>query len=430
MNTTSEHSVHRVDGVADTSSIAVRELLGSTEEPSPPAEVGATPSRASPDSAAPMASRPRSAVELLFAMEERGASDLHLGAGEPARLRIDGRLVVCPELDPGSGEPEMTALLGQLMSERNWEDFRAKNDADFAFEVPGCARFRVSVYRDHRGLTAAIRRIPGDIPSADDLGLSATVRDLARLKDGLVLVTGPTGSGKSTTLAALIDLINEQRAEHIMTIEDPIEFVHRSKGCLVHQRELGRDTPSFKQALKAALREDPDVVLVGEMRDLETVAIALETAETGHLVLGTLHTTTAMSTVERLVDQFPGDRQQQVRTMLAGSLRAVIAQRLLPRVGGGRVAAQEIMVVSPAVSNLIREGKTFQIRSVMQTNRGSGMQPMEDALIDLVRRGLVAPEHALELGGVDRKTLTARIQGAKEMFDDDTVPPADTVNGG
>jgi twitching motility protein PilT len=241
---------------------------------------------------------------------------------------------------------------------------------------------------------AVFRTIPGRVMTVDEMGLSREVQNLCYLTKGLVLVTGPTGSGKSTTLAALVDLINRTRNDHILTIEDPIEFVHQSKQCLVTQRQVGLHTRSFKQALRAALREDPDIVLVGEMRDLETVSIALETAETGHLVFGTLHTTTASSTIDRIIDQFPADRQSQVRVMLSESLRGVIAQTLCRKIGGGRVAAREILLTIPAVSNLIREGKTFQIPSIMQTNRKTGMVTLNDALIELVDQGLVEPKEA------------------------------------
>jgi twitching motility protein PilT len=245
------------------------------------------------------------------------------------------------------------------------------------------------------GIAAVLRRIPNTVMSAEEMGLSQPILDLCFLHKGLVLVTGPTGSGKSTTLAALIDHVNRNRDDHIITIEDPIEFVHKHKRCLVHQREVGVHTQGFKQALRAALREDPDIVLVGELRDLETIAIALETAETGHLVFGTLHTNTAPSTVDRIIDQFPADRQSQVRTMMSESLKAVIAQTLIKKIGGGRAAAQEVLLVNSAVSNLIREGKTFQIPSIMQTQRNAGMVTLNDALYDLVKRKVVTPEDAL-----------------------------------
>src|SRR5208283_4235859 len=267
------------------------------------------------------------------------------------------------------------------------------HDTDFALEMPG-VRFRVNVFEDRRGIGAAMRQVPAKIRTAEDLALPKAVIELCGHSKGLVLVTGPTGSGKSTTLAAMVDYVNRTRAQHIITIEDPVEFVPPNQHCLVHQREVGVHTNSFKQALRAALREDPDVVLVGEMRDLETIAIALETAETGHLVFGTLHTNTAPSTVDRIIDQFPADRQAQVRTMLSESLRGVVSQTLLKRRGGGRVAALEVLVVTPPVANLIREGKTFQILSTMQTGRSFGNQMLNDALLDLVKSRQVEPDEA------------------------------------
>src|SRR5690606_26140605 len=256
------------------------------------------------------------------------------------------------------------------------------------------ARFRVNVFANRLGIAAVLRQIPNQIRTAEELGLPQALLDLCFLTKGLVLVTGPTGSGKSTTLAALIDYINRNRSDHILTIEDPIEFVHRNKKCLVNQREVGVHTESFKRALRAALREDPDIILVGELRDLETVAIAIETAETGHLVFGTLHTTTAPATVDRLIDQFPADQQEQIRVMLADTLKGVVAQTLCKKVGGGRIAALEILLVNHAISNLIREGKTFQIPSVMQTSKAKGMCTLNDSLLDLVKKGLVEPAEA------------------------------------
>jgi twitching motility protein PilT len=345
---------------------------------------------------------------LLELMVERGASDLHLSSGQPPRLRVDG------DLDPlesfvAPGAERLIQLLEPILPERNRQEFAARSDTDFAHEMPGKARFRVNVFRDRLGAGAVIRRIAERIPTAEELGLPEVVRDLAHLSKGLVLVTGPTGSGKSTTLAAILDLINRTRRDHIITIEDPIEYVHPSKRCLVHQREVGSHTASFKQALRAALREDPDVVLVGELRDLETISIAIETAETGHLVFGTLHTTTASSTVERLVEQFPGDQQAQIRMMLAGGLRAVIAQSLLKKIGGGRVAAFEILLGTPAVANLIREGKTPQIPSAMQTAKGQGMVLLNDSLCDLVKKRLVEPAEAY-LKAVYKDTLLHRLR--------------------
>ena len=354
----------------------------------------------------PIASVPRLLVDLVAA---RG-SDLHLSAQQAPRWRVDGDLAVIDGYAAPSGE-QLRDLLWEITPQRNRDELDSKSDSDFAYELPRTGRFRVNLFRDRLGPGAVMRQIPEKIPTADDLGLSEAVRNLAYLSKGLVLVTGPTGSGKSTTLAAIIDLVNRTRHDHIITIEDPVEFVHPSRRCLVNQREVHVHTESFKQALRAALREDPDVVMVGELRDLETIAIAIETAETGHLVFGTLHTTTAISTVERLVDQFPGDRQEQVRMMLADSLKAVIAQTLLKKVGGGRVAAQEILLANPAVSNLIREGKTFQLASAMQTGRAKGMILLNDALLDLVKRGMVAPEEAW-LKAVDKENLAKAFAAA------------------
>jgi twitching motility protein PilT len=282
----------------------------------------------------------------------------------------------------------------EVMPDRNREEFQQSNDTDFAYALSSRARMRCNVFRDIAGIGAVFRQIPQKILTAEELRLPRAVMDFCTLDKGLVVVTGPTGSGKSTTLAAMIDWINSNRDDHIITIEDPVEFVHRDKKCLINQREVGTQTKSFKAALRAALREDPDIVLVGEMRDLETVAIAIETAETGHLVFATLHTNTAASTVDRLIDQFPADRQQQVRTMLSESLKGVVAQTLLKRKGGGRVAALEVLLVTPAIANLIREGKTFQIPSIMQTGKQLGMQMLADSMIDLVKQGVVEPQEA------------------------------------
>jgi len=289
----------------------------------------------------------------------------------------------------------MRALLEGIMPPHNVAQYEDTHDTDFAHEIAGLARFRVNTFMDRFGMGAVFRQIPMEIVTAEKLGLSKEVLDLCFLSKGLVLVTGPTGSGKSTTLCALVDYINRHRKDHIITIEDPIEFVHDRKNCLINQREVHIHTKSFANALRAALREDPDIVLVGEMRDLETISIAIETAETGHLVFGTLHTTTAASTVDRIIDQFPADRQAQIRTMLASSLKGVLAQTLCKKIGGkGRVAAMEVLFVTSAVSNLIREGKIFQIPSVIQTGKGQGMVLLNDALFKLVVSGLVSPEEA------------------------------------
>jgi twitching motility protein PilT len=335
----------------------------------------------------------RSATEeLLRLLVSSGASDLHLRSGEPPLLRLHGELV---RQEGAPLTPErLETMLVSLMGSRELGAFRETADADWAYEIEGVARFRCNAGRDRHGPIGVFRVIPTTVSTVDELGLSREVQNLCYLTKGLVVVTGPTGSGKSTTLAALVDLINRTRTDHIITIEDPIEFVHASKKCLVTQRQVGLHTRSFKQALRAALREDPDIILVGEMRDLETISIAIETAETGHLVFGTLHTTTAASTIDRIIDQFPADRQSQVRVMLSESLRGVIAQTLCKKIGGGRVAAREVLLSIPAVSNLIREGKTFQIPSIMQTNRKAGMVTLNDALIELVDSRQVEPKEA------------------------------------
>jgi len=308
-------------------------------------------------------------------------------------VRLDGEMNVLEERAPLT-PAELEALLAPITPERNQRELNETSDTDFAHMIEGVARFRANVFRDRRGVGAVFRQIPFELLSVDQIGLPKRVLDLCWLSKGLVLVTGPTGSGKSTTLATLIDFINENRKDHIITIEDPIEFVHDNKKCLVNQREVGMHTQSFSSALRAALREDPDIVLVGEMRDLETIAIAIETAETGHLVFGTLHTTSAVSTVDRLIDQFPPEQQSQIRVMLSESLRGVVAQVLCKKDGGGRAAAYEVLMTTPAVSNLIREGKTYQIASVMQTGRKLGMQTMNDHLLELVTSGRVRPEEA------------------------------------
>jgi twitching motility protein PilT len=334
-------------------------------------------------------------MDALFnRMAEVGASDLHLSVSMSPMIRKDGKMQTL-ECGETTLSPEvMEELLHSIMPDRNQDEFAQRNDTDFAYELPGLARFRCNVFRDRKGMGGVFRIIPSKILTAEELGLSKAIMDLCSLSKGLVVVTGPTGSGKSTTLCAMVDSINKEREDHIITIEDPIEFVHDNQKCLVNQREVANHTDSFKDALRAALREDPDILLVGEMRDLETIGIAIETAETGHLVFGTLHTTTAASTVDRIIDQFPADRQQQIRVMLSESLKGVIAQTLLPKKGGGRIAALEILIITPAISNLIREGKTFQIPSAMQTGKNYGMVMLNEALFDLVKRGLVEPRDA------------------------------------
>ncbi len=358
---------------------------------------------------------------LLAEMIRRGASDLHLATGEPPRLRQDGEMVVL-EGPPISTE-QMARLLWPIAPAKNRAEWEATHDTDFAYELEGLARFRCNYFMDRRGLGAVFRQIPNRIPTLAQLGLPKQVLDFCWLSKGFVVVTGPTGSGKSTTLAALVDFINENRADHIVTIEDPIEFVHRNKKCLVNQREVGTHTDSFKRALRAALREDPDIVLVGEMRDLETIAIALETAETGHLVFGTLHTTTAPSTIDRIIDQFPADRQAQIRVMLSETLKGVIAQTLCRKVGGGRVAAYEVLVINTAVANLIREGKTFQIPSIMQSQQALGNMTLNGALIDLVKRGVIEPREAY-VKAVDKTSLLAMFERAGVRFQKPQDAPA------
>lgn len=349
------------------------------------------PSRAtSSQTALDLSGDPREAMEkLLSLMGTQRASDLHLGSGHVPVFRVDGDMVPFEGSAPIPGE-RLEEMIWSIAPDRNREEWHETKDTDFAYETPE-SRFRVNVFADRRGIGAVLRTIPNKIMTAEEMNLSQPILDLCALTKGLVLVTGPTGSGKSTTLAAMIDYVNRTRSDHIITIEDPIEFIHPHKKCLVNQREIHTHTTSFKQALRAALREDPDVILVGELRDLETVAIAIETAETGHLVFGTLHTNTAAATIDRIIDQFPSDRQEQIRMMLSESLKGVISQTLCKKIGGGRAAAQEVLICNNAITNLIREGKTFQIPSIMQTQRNMGMVTLNDALFDLVQRGLVAP---------------------------------------
>jgi twitching motility protein PilT len=345
---------------------------------------------------------------LLRQLVERGASDLHLRCGEPPILRHHGemaRLDGFPVLDDAT----LSTMLRAIMPERNRLEFAESNDTDYAHEIPGCARFRANALKDRNGVAAVFRQIPAEVVTVEQMGISPEVQRLCYLTKGLVLVTGPTGSGKSTTLCALIDLVNRVRHDHIITIEDPIEFVHPNKNCIITQRQVGVHTKSFKAALRAALREDPDIILVGELRDLETVSIAIETAETGHLVFGTLHTTTAPGTIDRVIDQFPADRQEQIRVMLAESLKGVISQTLCKKKGGGRVAAREILLTTPSITNLVREGKTFQIPSVIQTSRRLGMVTLNDALMELVDGNLVEPKEAY-MKAVDKPSLVQALK--------------------
>ena len=352
---------------------------------------------------------------LEFMLAER-PSDAHLCSNMPAAYRIDGEMVFT-DSDPLDSE-FILSMAEEIMPQRNIDQFKKINDTDLAYSLPSGDRFRINVFRDLNGVGIVARLIPAKILTFEQLNLPPVVADLCTLNKGLVLVTGPTGSGKSTTLAAMVDYINRTRTDHIITIEDPVEFVHKSNKCLINHREVGRHTESFANALRAALREDPDIVLVGEMRDLETVEIALETAETGHLVFGTLHTTTAASTVDRIIQQFPANRQAQIRAMLAGSLKGVVAQTLCKRIGKGRIAALELLVVNSAVSNLIRENKIYQIESVLQTGTKQGMRTLNSSLFEVVAKGLVTPAEAL-FKSIDRKDL-------KKMFDDNEIEyPAD-----
>jgi twitching motility protein PilT len=331
---------------------------------------------------------------LLKQLVESKGSDLHMSISSPPMIRKDGEMQQLPGLQVLTAE-SMERMIMPIVPARNREEFTRTHDSDFAYELPGICRFRANLFVDLKGIGAVFRVIPSKILSVDELGIPKEVLSLCHLPKGLVLVTGPTGSGKSTTLAALIDYINRTRSDHIITIEDPVEFVHPNKKCLINQRQVGEHTDSFKKALRAALREDPDIVLLGEMRDLETIAIALETAETGHLVFGTLHTSSAPATIDRIIDQYPPEQQNQIRVMLANSLKGVMAQMLCKKIGGGRAAAWEIMFGVPAISNLIREQKIFQIPSIMQTGRKLGMALMNDSLFRLVKDGIVAPEEAI-----------------------------------
>ncbi|HEY0048701.1 MAG TPA: PilT/PilU family type 4a pilus ATPase [Pyrinomonadaceae bacterium] len=379
----------------------------------PPVQQFYAPPPESPSAAFAAASanpQAKAQMDAMFQkMAERGASDLHLSVSMPPMIRKDGRMQALEPGEPALTPVMMRELLNSIMPAKNQEEFAVRRDSDFAYEIPGLARFRANIFMDRKGMGGVFRIIPTKILTAEQLGLSPAIMHLCELSKGLVVVTGPTGSGKSTTLCAMIDSINKRREDHIITIEDPIEFTHENQKCLVNQREVHNHTDSFKDALRAALREDPDILLVGEMRDLETISIAIETAETGHLVFGTLHTTTAASTIDRIIDQFPADRQQQIRVMLSESLKGVIAQTLLPKKGGGRVAALEILIVTPAISNLIREGKTYQIPSAMQTGKQHGMVMLNDALFGLVQKGLVEPVDAF-VKAVDKANFESLLQ--------------------
>jgi len=333
-------------------------------------------------------------TELLAFSVQHDASDLHLSTGSPPLIRVDGdvRKLNIPAFDA----KDVNALVYDIMNDRQRKEYEENLEVDFSFEVPNLARFRVNAFNQNRGPAAVFRTIPSKILSLDELGCPDIFRDISDTPRGLVLVTGPTGSGKSTTLAAMVDYINDSKNDHILTIEDPIEFVHENKLCLINQREVHRDTLSFEAALRSALREDPDVILVGEMRDLETIRLAMTAAETGHLVFGTLHTTSAPKTIDRIIDVFPAAEKSMVRSMLSESLRAVISQTLLKKVGGGRVAAHEIMIGTPAIRNLIREDKVAQMYSAIQTGMSNGMQTMDQCLQNLVNRGVITKNVAME----------------------------------
>jgi len=333
-------------------------------------------------------------TELLAFSAKQGASDLHLSAGLPPMIRVDGdvRRINLPAMD----HKQIHSLIYEIMNDKQRKDFEEFLETDFSFEVPGVARFRVNAFNQNRGAGGVFRTIPSKVLSMEELGMGQVFRDVSMVPRGLVLVTGPTGSGKSTTLAAMVDYINDNKYDHILTIEDPIEFVHESKKCLVNQREVHRHTHGFNEALRSALREDPDIILVGELRDLETIRLAMTAAETGHLVFGTLHTTSAAKTIDRIIDVFPAEEKSMVRSMLSESLQAVVAQTLMKKVGGGRVAAHEIMIGTSAIRNLIREDKVAQMYSAIQTGAQSGMQTMDQCLSDLIDKRIITREHARE----------------------------------
>lgn len=331
--------------------------------------------------------------ELLAFSVKNKASDLHLSAGLPPMIRVDGdiRRINIPALD----HKEVHALIYDIMNDKQRRDYEEFLETDFSFELPGVARFRVNAFNQERGAASVFRTIPSKVLSLEDLNAPKFFEELCKKPRGLILVTGPTGSGKSTTLAAMINYINNNDYAHILTVEDPIEFVHESQKCLINQREVHRDTHGFNEALRSALREDPDIILVGEMRDLETIRLALTAAETGHLVFGTLHTTSAAKTIDRIIDVFPAAEKDMIRSMLSESLQAVISQTLLKKVGGGRIAAHEIMVGTSAIKNLIREAKVAQMYSAIQTGRRDGMQTLDQNLKEQVDKGLITAKTAM-----------------------------------
>ncbi len=346
--------------------------------------------------------------DLLRDACERGSSDLHLTVGLPPVVRVDGSLQHLGYTSLGPTDTQR--LVYDILTTDQVQWFEKTRELDFSYGVKTVGRFRINVYRQRGSVGAALRAIPDRIPSYEQLGLPSILKDLTKKHSGLVLVTGPTGSGKSTTIACMIDSINSERPVHIITIEDPIEYLHRHKKAMINQRELNSDTDSFENALRAVLREDPDVILVGEMRDLETIAAALTLAETGHLVFGTLHTRNAPQTIDRVIDVFPPHQQDQIRVQLSNTLEAVIAQQLLPRVGGGRVPALEIMLATSAIRNLIREGKTYQVYSVLETSGQSGMQTMDKVLADLYKNGHITNEEAVARS-IDRENYLRFLQG-------------------
>ncbi|MBP6962927.1 MAG: type IV pilus twitching motility protein PilT [Armatimonadetes bacterium] len=347
--------------------------------------------------------------DLLRLGCEMGSSDIHLTVGRPPMVRCDGHLVATPYAELGQRDTQR--LIYDILSNDQIQWFEKTRELDFSYGVKNAGRFRVNVYKQRGSIGVAMRAIPTKIPSMEELGLPPILRELTRKHSGLILVTGPTGSGKSTTIATMIDNINGERSGHIMTIEDPIEYLHNHRKCMVNQRELNTDTDSFENALRAILREDPDVILVGEMRDLETIAAAITLAETGHLVFGTLHTRNAPQTIDRVVDVFPAHQQDQIKVQLSNTIEAVVAQQLIPRVGGGRYAAIEIMVANPAIRNLIREGKTYQIYSSIETGGAAGMQAMDRVLADAHRNGVISYEEAVSRA-IDRDNFTRLLNGS------------------
>ena len=352
---------------------------------------------------------------FLKSLVQQGGSDLHMASGLQPVMRIHGEMVRVKYKE--LVHEELKQMLFELIDEAKKKVFEATGDLDFAYEIEDVARFRVNFFMQKRGIAAVFRQIPSKVQTADELGLPPVCKELALLEKGLVLVTGPTGSGKSTTLAAIIDYANKNRKDHIITIEDPIEFVHQSQGCVVNHREVGPHTKSFSSALRAALREDPDIIMVGELRDLETISLALEAAATGHLVFGTLHTQSATKTVDRIINVFSADEQAQIRTTLSEALKAVVAQTLFKRVDKpGRIPALEILLCTPAVANLIREGKTFQLSTAIQTGRSIGMQSLDDAIMDLLKKNIVSPDEAYRKS-IDKAKFKPFLKGQPSVLE-------------